>query len=391
VLALTGWPITADNLFTFTQVTPARGVAQLDCRGVHVLVAPILARVDPASPNNISRGSQMFQVAPAKAEDVQRAMRLSRVRGLLLGLALGDALASDKQFERGTFYATVTTQLASFTTEGLIRMWVRGDHKGIGPALGVVWNAYRRWAMIQGIDLGRNTHELDVWLCEVPALAERRGNAPAIVTALKAADGVQVVPAPAISRGHHALTRLLPAAAVPWLREEQVRQLASSAHGSATAIEAAVVGVVLARAALTASSLREAIEQIDSSPLLDGVLDPEVPLDKLGRSHSARSALRGGVAIAARCPDGSPAAVHFALREAREAGVPAAVGPVAGALLGALYGVEALSTNLVGRLELGWVVDTLARDLVSQDLDHPGGFEFSEAPDPDWMDRYPGW
>lgn len=172
-----------------------------------------------------------------------------------LGLALGDALARDKQFERGTFYATVTTQLASFTTDGLIRMWVRGDHKGIGPALGVVWNAYRRWATIQEVDLERNTHELDGWLCEVPALAERRGDAPAIVTALKAADGFQVVPAPATSRGHHALTRLLPAAAVPWLRDEQLRQLASSAHGGATAIEAAVVGVVLARAALTASSL----------------------------------------------------------------------------------------------------------------------------------------
>jgi hypothetical protein len=105
-------------------------------------------------------------------------------------------------------------------------MWVRGDHKGIGPALGVVWNAYRRWATIQEVDLERNTHELDGWLCEVPALAERRGDAPAIVTALKAADGFQVVPAPATSRGHHALTR-----------DEQLRQLASSAHGGATAVQ----------------------------------------------------------------------------------------------------------------------------------------------------------
>lgn len=324
-------------------------------------------------------------------DGVRRATRLSRVRGLLLGLALGDSLATDQQSERGSLRATVTTQLACLTAEGLIRMWVRGDHKGIGPTLDVVWNAYRRWAMIQGIELGANVHELDGWLHEVPALAERRGTAPAIVSALTAGHGSQVVRAPATSRGHHALTRLLPAAAVPFLDDGHVRELASAAHGSATAIEAATVGVAAVRVALTASSMREVLEQVGRSPLLDGVLDADVPLADLGRSHSARSALRGGVAIAVRCVDGSPSSVHFALREAREARVPAAVGPVAGALLGALYGVEALSTNLMGRLELGWVVDTLARDLVSQELDHPAGSEYFAAPDPHWWTRYPGW
>jgi ADP-ribosylglycohydrolase len=327
----------------------------------------------------------------SEVDGVRRATRLSRVRGLLLGLALGDALATDQQSERGSIRATVTTQLACFTTEGLIRMWVRGDHKGIGPALGVVWNAYRRWAMIQGIDLGANVHGLDGWLHQVPALAERRGRAPAIVSALEAGHGSQAVPAPATSRGHHALTRLLPAAAAPFLEDGHVRELASAAHGSATAIEAAAVGIAAVRAALTASSMREVLDQVGRSPLLDGVLDADVPLADLGRSHSARSALRGGVAIAVRCADGSPSSVHFALREAREARVPAAVGPVAGALLGALHGVEALPVGLLGRLELGWAVDTLARDLVSQALDHPGGSGFSGAPDPHWWERYPGW
>lgn len=324
-------------------------------------------------------------------DGVWRAARLSRVRGLLLGLALGDSLATDQQSERGSLRATVTTQLACFTAEGLIRMWVRGDHKGIGPTLGVVWNAYLRWAMIQGLDLGANVHELDGWLHEVPALAERRGRAPAIVSALTAGHGSQVVRAPATSRGHHALTRLLPAASAPFLDDEHVRELATAAHGSATAIEAAAVGIAAVRAALTASSMREVFEQIGRSPLLDGVLDADMPLADLGRSHSARSALRGGVAIAVRCTDGSPAAVHSALRSARDARVPAAVGPVAGALLGALHGVEALPVDLVSRLELGWVVDTLARDLVSQDLDHPGGSGYTAAPDPHWWARYPGW
>ena len=176
-----------------------------------------------------------------------------------------------------------------------------------------------------------------------------------------------------------------------WLDDRRVRELASAAHGSETAIEAAVVGIALLRAASVASTMSDIVEPIRCSGLLDGVLDEAVPLAELGRSHSARSALRGGVAVAIRCADGSPAAVRHALHEIRGATVPAAVGPVAGALLGAVYGVEALPVDLLGRLELGWAIDTLARDLVSQDLDHPGGSEYVEASDPHWWARYPGW
>jgi len=289
----------------------------------------------------------MFRMTPAGPDDVQRAARLSRVRGLLLGLALGDALTRGEPSDRGVLRATVTTQLACFTAEGLIRTWVRAEHRGIGPALGLVWNAYRRWAMIQGIDLGDGI-ELNGWLCEVPALAEPRGDAPAVVTALRTAAGPVVADAPATSRGHHALTRLLPAAAVPWLQDEHAHELASMTHGSATAVEASTVGIALGRAALTVPSLPEAIDQLGRTVLLDGILDPDVALKDLGRSHSARSALRGGVAVVARCPDGSPAAVRSAFREVRRTVVPAAVGPVAGALLGALHG----STR--GPTWIGW-------------------------------------
>lgn len=96
--------------------------------------------------------------------------------------------------------------------------------------------------------------------------------------------------------------------------------------------------------------MREVAERAGRSPLLDGVLDPTVPLADLGRGHSARSALRGGVVVATRCADGSPAAVRAALREARGARVPAAVGPLAGALLGAVHGVKALPIDIIGRL-----------------------------------------
>jgi hypothetical protein len=53
--------------------------------------------------------------------------------------------------------------------------------------------------------------------------------------------------------------------------------------------------------------------------------------------------------------------------------------------------VDALPVDWVSRLELAWVADTLARDMISEFTDSPSGSEYSEAPDPHWWDRYPGW
>lgn len=64
---------------------------------------------------------------------------------------------------------------------------------------------------------------------------------------------------------------------------------------------------------------------------------------------------------------------------------------VAGALLGAVHGVEALPVALVGRHELAWVLDTLARDLVLELDDSPSGSEYIKGWDPHWWERYPGW
>jgi ADP-ribosylglycohydrolase len=81
----------------------------------------------------------------------------------------------------------------------------------------------------------------------------------------------------------------------------------------------------------------------------------------------------GGIALAGSCPGAD--AVADTLRSARSAPASAqGVGPVAGALLGARFGVEALPVEDVSRLELGWTVDTLARDLVARVLDRPGGW-----------------
>ncbi|MGW1534215.1 ADP-ribosylglycohydrolase family protein [Streptomyces aureus] len=381
----------------------------------------------------------LFLVEPDEP-DVDRTPRqflkekhaVSRVRGLLLGLAIGDTLgrAKGEPPADGPLRAGVSTQLACFTTEGIVRAWVRGDHRSIGyfPS-GGVWHAYCRWAAMQGLKAashwGSNGQAWpDGWLAQVPVLGERRGSAPATVTAL--AKGVHgQVELPTTSRGCHALTRTLPVAVLgsAYGSEPAVdtaRQIAALTHGDPAAHTATAQAVVLAQHCLTdlteaqawsggrtqvQQALREglrALRGIDPASAskelerLSEALEVAVahPADfkrlaKLAPDATAPSALLGGVYVAASFPERDQ--VADALRFAAGAPDGDSVACVAGALLGAAHGAEALPVDLVSRHELAWVLDTLARDLVAQLTDAPSGGEYHGGWDPNWLERYPGW
>ncbi|WP_245685594.1 ADP-ribosylglycohydrolase family protein, partial [Streptomyces yerevanensis] len=336
----------------------------------------------------------------------------SRVRGMLLGLALGDTLgaARGKLPADGPLRAGVSTQLACFTAEGTIRALVRGAHKGICHPPSVVWHAYCRWAALQGIEVERMrrrwAHSDDVWpdgwLARVPVLTERRGSAPATVAALSKIEQGTVERPTTTSRGCHALTRTLPIAVVgAAFGSEQfvlsAREFAALTHGDLAAQSAAAHAAVLVSHCLTStpemqdSLLFGAKAQVQQA-LMNGIHalcdndrgltaderkqlittflqaddQPADPgrLAKLAPDATAPSALLGGLYVAASFPE--PAQVHAALRFAAGAPDGDSVACVAGALLGAAHGVEALPVDLISRHELAWVLDTLARDLVAQ-------------------------
>ncbi|MGW9496164.1 ADP-ribosylglycohydrolase family protein [Streptomyces prasinus] len=346
---------------------------------------------------------------------------MPRVRGLLLGLALGDTLgaARGKLPTDGPLRAGVSTQLACFTTEGMIRAFVRGEHKGICAPEGVVWHAYCRWAALQGLKAKRwswRDDRPDGWLAQVPVLAERRGSAPATVAALaKTEHGM--VERPTASRGCHALTRTLPVAVavagtdrVYWAG--QARRFAALTHGDPTAHSAAAHAAVLVSHCLTTvgewpqvrQALRDGvraltradaltaseIEQLESAlrQANDHPADPG-RLAHLAPDATAPSALLGGLYVAASFPERDQ--VDAALRFAAGAPDGDSVACVTGALLGSVHGAEALPVDLVSRHELAWVLDTLARDLVTQIVDSPSGGGYGGGWDPHWWDRYPGW
>lgn len=87
--------------------------------------------------------------------DVRRA---DRIRGALLGLLVADALGRMRDEGHspdwarvlpGTLAAGGAGQLSLFTAEGVLRMMVRLDIKGIGPAFGVMRHAYDGWMFTQ--------------------------------------------------------------------------------------------------------------------------------------------------------------------------------------------------------------------------------------------------
>ena len=337
------------------------------------------------------------------------------VRGLLLGLALGDAIgtARGKLPSDGVLRVGVSTQLAAFTVEGLIRAMVRGHHKGITDPAGVVWHAYNRWAVMQGLGSPSMDREWapyaqgewpDGWLAHVPALSQRRGSAPATVKAVTG--GVRgTVDAPVTdSAGAHALTRLLPAAAMArvWDRDGlvgQVEEMAALTHGNSDAHWAASTGVLWAAGCLSGADLVDALlatGEVEMGTWIGYARDMSNDrprnadfLSRVATDASARSALSGAVYVTHSFPNPADALDAVSFAAASPHGRSAAV--VAAAILGATHGVDVWPIDAVSRLEVAWPLDVLARDLVAQLTDNPGGSEFTAAKDPHWWGRYPGW
>ncbi|MER7499412.1 ADP-ribosylglycohydrolase family protein [Nonomuraea pusilla] len=348
----------------------------------------------------------------------ERATWANRVRGLVLGLALGDGLGRGAAPASGPVLAGVSTQLAAFTIDGVIRAWIRAENRGVCHPPSVVWHAYCRWAALQGIAV----HEAhrhwangaerwpDGWLADVPQLRERRGSAPATVTALKQPRQGSLRRPATRSRGCHALVRSLPLAALydkvtapdP---ADLAREVAALTHGDARAHEATSAAVALAGQCLSAGVLGEpppgsALLRLPGLAELHGPIRAafgqagqaprrKAVLARIAADASAPSALLGGVYVAASHP--APGDAMEALAFAATAPHGDSVAAVAGALLGALHGVDVWPVDLLSRLELTWVMDTLARDLVSQITESPAGAGYGPPADPSWWHRYPGW
>jgi ADP-ribosylglycohydrolase len=365
--------------------------------------------------------------------------RQAKFRGCLLGGAAGDALGAPVEFMdiaaiRARFGAggirdyqpyagkagaiTDDTQMTLFTAEGLLRSANRGKMRGIRPDfVGVLANAYRRWLHTQGEGSRRDTAFLSGWLIRNRDLFARRAPGITCLGALRAmgADGQR---AGNDSKGCGGVMRAAPVGlfVAGWECDaaEQARlafdlacDFAAITHGHPAGQHPAGVLAVLVLRLVQGSTLPDALAEtrtllatrpdhgetlaaIDLAiTLAAGDGNPDAHLRRLGEGWTGEEAL----AIALYC----------ALRaESLEEGICLAVnltgdsdttGAIAGNLLGALHGVDAIPERWLAPLELRDVIEEVADDLlswphwpVSEYLPEEPALRTAAAY---WLDRYP--
>lgn len=363
----------------------------------------------------------------------------SRVRGCLLGGAVGDALGAPlaswsrrdiaerfgnkgvRQFVaqevagrpvRGRI--TDNTQLTLFAVEGIIRASVRTD-RGIGFTVGVLAGSYDRWLDTQLLD--RPSGWRDGWLAGEQWLYSKRAAGLTSESALESARDPNTQPgmgqlAVNESKGSGGVTRSAPFGLVlgtltRW-QFDSAGEAAGYTHGHRTAriaaaTFAAIVGGLVRgeppeKATLEAMRLLAHYEGHEETlaPLqraraaaLDEPRPSLATLQSIGEGWVAEEALAMAVyaALTHQRPDRTLDALSFAISHS---GNSAGVGSICGQLLGALHGETGLPPELVfaveGRSTIVTLADDLALELTSGERLHSDG-----GPTTRWTDRYPGW
>lgn len=351
--------------------------------------------------------------------------RQDRIVGCLLGGAVGDALGAGIEFwgldqirskfgpeglddyieaygRRGAI--TDDTQMTLFSAEGLLRAIVRRRARGIKSVVPVVRHAYLRWLTTQGLTSAavesrrHEAHEWpDGWLIRVRDLHSQRapGNT-CLSSLLLPTDG----PARNDSKGCGGIMRSAPFGLVGPAYDGDVFELAGQCshitHGhptehlssgvfaeiihevvGGTELRAAVDEVVKRRADLlndeVAASIAEALRAFDA-----GRRGAET-VEELGAGWISEEALAIGLFAALRgIADGDfRTGVLLAVNHSGDSD---STGSIAGNLMGASMGAQAIPSEWLDGLELRDVIETIGRDL----------WAAGEARELDW-DRYPGW
>jgi ADP-ribosyl-[dinitrogen reductase] hydrolase len=351
--------------------------------------------------------------------------RDERIRGALLGLAVGDALGSLARAgasspvdpSPGSLRTGGATQLALFTAEGVLRMHVRLAAKGIGPAWGVMRHALDRWMVTQGRQ--PNTTFAwqpeawpDGWLVRQHRLHQRVDGFGATVEALRVqADTWEGMPErhvatslPNTSNGAGAVVRVLGAGLVAQPKDAMLLGSIAGAitHGGADGY--------LAAGALA----RLVSELVAGTPIEDAIAAASADLSTWPGSGPVRTALSGSasaggssatraIAIAMSYASfGAPDEPVTTIGRAIAAGGTSA-GVVAGAVAGARLGASAFPAGWLMATDVADVVEEIARASSAahrawvMERELPGyAYEPDEpfAEDPTcalFWPRFPGW
>ncbi|MFF8994902.1 ADP-ribosylglycohydrolase family protein [Streptomyces sp. NPDC014983] len=351
----------------------------------------------------------------------------SRVRGTLLGAAVGDALGGPADAltlaeiraahgpeglldlaaghgRRGTI--THHTQLTLFSVDGLIRAQVRRDTGAWHPPTDL-HRAYLRWAATQR-DWGPDERrEEDGWLAREEWLYARRApTRPLLIGFGDENMGTLEKPKNPAEQGPEAVARSAPFGLLVGWEPQLVVQLAvecaAQTHGHPVGYLSAGAFAVIVHGLARGESLDGAVQQ---ALALLAVRPGHQPVS--GALQHALGAVRQGMPSPARVEeltgDGMAdgllaAAVYCALvgedvrhglcLAVNQSGPSAAAGTLTGALLGALLGETALPPAWLAELEGRPTILELADDFAMEMTQGPA-LHGPAGSAPGWLARYP--
>ncbi len=370
----------------------------------------------------------------------------SRLRGSMLGGAIGDALGAPIEFLkwpaiRARFGArgldhfepayghppipgaiTDDTQMTLFTAEGLIRAELRGAASGSCHVPSVVHHAYRRWLLTQGESWaegaggegeGDSPWQADGWLIGETFLHARRAPGNTCLAALR-------VPGPYgrlaenDSKGCGGVMRVAPVGFL-FRAAEGVAvfrmgvEVAALTHGHpAGQLSAGVLAAAIHAIVHEGRSLPEALDAataiLREAPVHAETLYPLAAaralaaqgeptaerVESLGGGWVAEEALAIAVYAALSFPDDLRAALVLAANHSGDSDSTAAI---CGNLLGAALGEAALPGDWLAELEGRAVIERLADDFARQLNGEAPDLRESAPRTPEgevWRERYPG-
>ena len=341
----------------------------------------------------------------------------SRIRGSLLGGALGDALGyavvSDSiadiregfgaqglaGFEdlQGPCHFSDDTQLTLYTVDGLVEA-LEWANSGVGADVNAcLWLAYLRWLATQGEDAGPSAPAPQPrWIDGNEVLRQRRHPDKVCISGLASGEmGTAMRPVNPEARGAGTVMRSAPFGLVPHITPDAVYKLSADAaaltHGHPAARQSAGIFSLLIHRLVSGEELRDAADGVtahaatlvDVAPELPQRLEaalrlaekadvgPEELLQVLGGGWTAEEALAVALyAVLATLPaeaaDAQPD-THFrrALAVAvNHSGGSDTAGSLAGNILGALYGEACLPAEWLEALEAPEVIRGMADQLV---------------------------
>jgi ADP-ribosyl-[dinitrogen reductase] hydrolase len=394
-------------------------------------------RVRAVRPHAIETAAQERYVLNAKARapkeadnDVPRFR--SRVRGCLLGGAIGDALGAPVEFMRLTEikarfgpqgiaeYAkaygrigaiTDDTQMTLFTAEGLLRAYARGNQENICSVSAVVCHAYLRWLLTQGVNPTVKELEIgkDGWLWNEKTLHSRRAPGNTCISSLKGMTRFTDERAKNDSKGAGAIMRVAPVACIAGSGDEKAAEdvfrlgmeVSWITHGHPSGYLSAAAFAVIVHALLWEHSMETGIQRArtllaredDSAETLvaidvamtcvDKRMEPESAIRMIGEAWVGEEAL--GVAIyGALMADDFASGVRMSVNHDGDSDT---TGLLVGQLLGAIYGEAAIPAHWLRDLEAQEIIRRLSDDLCDyskwnlEDLAHADSVR----------ERYPGW